>query len=312
MRIIIAGGTGLIGSALARSLAADQHEVQILTRSPARAKQALEGVQFVEWDARTAQGWGALAEDADAIVNLAGEGIADGRWSKERRKRILQSRLDAATAILDAISTAVRKPKALVQASAVGYYGPRGSEPVTESTSPGVDWLSHVVWEWENSSAAAARMGVRRTVARTGLVFSLAGGAFPKMKLPFDLVLAGGKVGSGDQYLPWIHIEDEVRALRFLIENPAAEGAYNLSAPNPVTYKEFARVMGEVMGRTSFMPAPGFALKAVLGDMSSILLTGQRQIPARLVEQGFTFRFSELEAALRSLLNKEQVEAKAA
>lgn len=309
MRIIITGGTGLIGQALTRSLVTDGHEVHVLSRNPARRKQAVADARLVQWDAKSAQGWGDLADGADAIVNLAGEGIADGRWGKERRRRILQSRMDAANAVMEAIAAAARKPRALVQASAVGYYGPRGDEPITEATSPGSDWLSHVVWEWENSTAAAVRLGVRRTVARTGIVFSLHGGAFPKMKLPFDLVIAGGPMGSGKQYVPWIHLEDEVRALRFLIENPAAEGAYNLSAPTPVTYGEFATIMGQVMKRTSFMPVPGFALKAVLGDMASILLTGQREIPQRLLEQGFTFNYPELAPALRNLLGTEPVPA---
>lgn len=309
MRIIVTGGTGLIGQALSRSLVSDGHEVHVLSRNPAKAKHVAAGVHLVQWDAQSALGWGELADGADAIVNLAGEGIADGRWSKERRERILQSRRDAGAAVMQAISAATEKPKALVQASAVGYYGPRGDELISESTSPGSDWLSHVVFEWENTTAAAARMGVRRTVARTGLVFSRQGGAFPKMKLPFDMVLAGGPLGSGKQYVPWIHLEDEVRALRFLIEDPAAEGAYNLSAPNPVNYKEFASTMGEVMGRPSFMPVPGFALKAVLGAMASILLTGQRVVPQRLTEQGFTFNFPELAPALRNLLNKEPAPA---
>ena len=309
MRIIITGGTGLIGEALTRSLLSDGHAVQVLTRNPSRTKASAEGLQYVQWDGRTAQGWGDLASGADAIVNLAGEGIADGRWSKQRRNRILQSRLDAGAAVMAAISAAPVKPRALVQASAVGYYGPRANEMINESASPGSDWLSHVVWEWENATASAARLGVRRTVARTGVVFSLKGGAFPKMKLPFDMIFAGGPLGSGDQYIPWIHIEDEVRALRFLIENAATEGVYNLSAPTPVTYDQFAATMGEVMGRTSFMPAPAFALKAVLGDMASILLTGQRVVPARLLEAGFKFQYPELAPALRSVLNKQAAPA---
>jgi len=309
MRIIITGGTGLIGQALTRSLIADGHDVTVLSRNPSKQKNAPTGAHLVQWDAQTAQGWGELANGADAIVNLAGEGIGDGRWSNARRKRIVQSRINAGAAVMQAISAATDKPRALVQASAVGYYGPRAAEVVTETESPGSDWLAHVVWEWENTTAAAVRLGVRRTVARTGLVFSLKGGSFPKMKLPFDLVFAGGPLGNGKQYVPWIHLDDEVRALRFLIENEAAEGAYNLSAPNPVTYRQFAEAMGKVMGRTSFMPTPGFALKAVLGDMSSIVLTGQRVVPSRLLEQGFTFTWPDLEPALRNILNKQRVAA---
>ncbi|MGL4648048.1 MAG: TIGR01777 family oxidoreductase, partial [Caldilineaceae bacterium] len=213
---------------------------------------------------------------------------------------------EAGAAMMDALRQASVKPGVLVQASAVAYYGPRkDNAPVTEAAPPSADWLARVVYAWEASTAAAASLGVRRPVIRTGIVFSTAGGAFPKMKLPFDMVIGGGPLGSGKQYVPWIHMDDQVRAIRFLMENEKADGPFNLCAPGAVTYKEFAKAMGEVMGRTSIMPAPGFAIKAVLGDMAQILLTGQRQVPARLLEMGFTFNYPELKPALQALLKKQ-------
>jgi uncharacterized protein (TIGR01777 family) len=310
MRTIITGGTGLIGSALARSLVADGHEVIVLSRSPSDKKLGINGVQMVQWDGKSANGWVDVANGADAIVHLAGAGIADGRWTESRKQAIVQSRKESGAAVMDALRKVKQRPSVLVQASAVGYYGPRKSaEPVTEEAPPSTDWLGRVTFAWEGSTAEAPTMGVRRPVIRTGIVFSTEGGAFPKMKLPFDLLIAGGPLGSGNQYVPWIHIDDEVRAIRFLMENEAADGPFNLAAPNAVTYKEFANTMGEVMGRPSFMPAPSFALKAALGDMAQLLLTGQNQVPARLLEMGFSFTYPELKPALEALLNKQPVPA---
>ncbi|MGL4651260.1 MAG: NAD-dependent epimerase/dehydratase family protein, partial [Caldilineaceae bacterium] len=188
MRVLIAGGTGLIGRALSSSLVADGHEVIVLTRDPARIKAGMAGVRYVQWDAKTAAGWGELADGAGALVNLAGEGIADGRWNDKRKEAIILSRKEAGAAMMDALRQASVKPKVLIQSSAVGYYGPRkDGTPVTESAPPAADWLGRVVFAWEASTAAAEALGVRRPVIRTGIVFSTAGGAFPKMKLPFDM-----------------------------------------------------------------------------------------------------------------------------
>lgn len=303
MRVLITGGTGFIGRHLASSLISDDHEVIILSRDPTRAK-PVAGAKAVAWDGKSADGWGELADGAGAIVNLAGESIGGGRWTDSRRKAIVESRVNAGRAVMQAIDAAKVKPGVLIQSSAVGYYGPRGDELVTEKASPGTDFLSRVVWDWESSTAGAQRMGVRRVVLRTGLVFGLDGGSLPLMLLPFRFYVAGGPLGSGKQYVPWIHLADEIGAIRFLMANEQASGAFNLSSPNPVTYKEFASTVGEVMGRPSFMPAPSFAIKAVLGDMSTLVLTGQRQIPERLLEMGYVFQFPELEPALRDILKK--------
>lgn len=302
MRMIIAGGTGLIGSALSKALLADGHAVTILTRNPAKVKTTPAGAKLVQWDGVSTAGWGELADGADAIVNLAGEGIADKRWSNERKQAIRQSRVDAGKAIMEALGAAAVKPKVLIQSSAVGYYGTAtGDARVDESHSPGTDFLSKVCFDWEISTAAASRMGIRRPVIRTGVVLSNEGGAFPKMAMPFKL-FAGGPIGSGKQWLPWIHIEDEVRAIQFLLANDQADGPFNLSAPNPVTNAELGKAIGEVMGRPSVVPAPGFAMKLGFGEMATVLLDGQRAVPNKLQQLGFVFKYDTVQAALRNLL----------
>lgn len=304
MRVLITGGTGLIGRQLSRALAAEGHEVIVLTRAPDRVKNVPAGIKLQKWDGQSVEGWGELVDGAGAIVNLAGAGIADRRWSRERKQEIRQSRINAGKAILEAIAAASAKPSVLIQASAVGYYGTRtGDTQVTESFSPGGDFLPKVCFDWEASTAAVKKYGVRRAVIRTGVVLSNEGGAFPKQVLPFKLFI-GGPVGSGKQWYPWIHIEDEVRAIRFLIANENAEGPFNLCAPNPVTNKEFSKLIGEILGRPSFLPAPAFALRLLFGEMAVVLLEGQRAVPQRLLELGFRFKYETPRAALQNLLGK--------
>ena len=300
MRVIITGGTGLIGKALCTALVNDQHSVIALSRNPDKNIGLLNGVRLEQWDGKTAAGWGALADGADAIINLAGEGIADGRWSKERKKSIRESRINAGLAVMEAIKQATNKPKVLLQSSAVGYYGPHGNELVTEETGMGNDFLAKVCHDWEASTVSATQMGVRRAVLRTGVVLSRQGGALPKMAMPFKF-FAGGPVGNGKQWLPWIHIDDEVRAIQFLLNQAEASGPFNLSAPNPVTNKEFGQTLGKVMGRPALAPAPAIAMKAVFGEMATVLLDGQRAVPNRLQAIGFTFTYPTLEEALRNL-----------
>lgn len=301
-RIIITGGTGLIGQTLATDLVQDGHEVIVLSRSPNREHGLPQGVQVAGWDAHTAEGWGHLADGAAAIVNLAGESLAAGRWTDERKRRILESRVNTGQAVVEAVRAAAQKPGVVIQASAVGYYGPRGDEIVTEETVPGSDFLAGVCKEWEASTAEVEAMGVRRATIRTGLVLSREGGALPRILLPFRL-FAGGPLGSGGQWWSWIHVADEVGAIRFLMETEAAGGPFNLTAPNPVTNAEFARILGKVVGRPAVMPAPAFALKLVFGEMATVLLDGQRVVPKRLQEMGYQFLFTQLEQTLRELLS---------
>jgi uncharacterized protein (TIGR01777 family) len=302
MRIIITGGAGLIGQALSKALVADGHEVVVLSRAPEKIKNAPADVKLQQWDGKSAAGWGELANGAGAIVNLAGAGIADKRWSQERKREIRQSRIDAGKAVMEAITAASIKPGVLIQSSAVGYYGTQtGDAQVTESFAPGGDFLSKVCFDWEASTAPASKQGVRRAVIRTGVVLSNAGGAFPKQVMPFKFFV-GGPVGSGKQWYPWIHIDDEVRAIQFLIANKKVEGLFNLSAPNPVTNQEFSKLIGKVLGRPSFIPAPAFAVRVIFGEMAMILLEGQRAIPQRLLELGFQFKYETALAALKNLL----------
>ncbi len=302
MRVLITGGTGLIGSALAKSLVESKCEVTILSRSPdGHQPIASEGVQLERWDGQTDTGWGRLASEVDAIVNLAGAGIADGRWTSARKRQILESRVKAGQALVSAIRDADVAPMVLIQSSAVGYYGPGDDQMMTEQASPGTDFLARVCVDWERSTEEIESMGVRRVVIRTGVVLSERGGALPRMTLPFRL-FAGGPLGSGKQYFPWIHIDDEVAAIRFLLENDEASGPFNLAAPNPPRNKEFVRHLGHVMGRPSLMPTPSIALRTLFGEMSTVLLDGQRAVPSRLQEAGYEFIFPDPVAALDDLL----------
>jgi uncharacterized protein (TIGR01777 family) len=307
MRVLITGGTGLIGRALSASLASDGAEVIVLSRSPERATNLPAGVRAERWDAHTAAGWVHLADGADAIVNLAGANLSGGgllprRWTAERKRAIRDSRLDAGRAVVQAVSQASRKPGVVVQSSGVGYYGFRGDELLDEDASPGDDFLARLARDdWEPSTAPVEEMGIRRVVIRTAAVLDKDEGALPSMMLPFRLFV-GGALGSGNQGLSWIHRADEVAAIRFLIDNREARGAFNLSAPNPITNASFGRALGRVLGRPYYFPVPALAMKLAFGQVTSVLLEGQRAVPHRLLDLGFVFRFPDLEAALRNLL----------
>jgi hypothetical protein len=259
------------------------------------------GVRVAGWDGRTAEGWGGLVDGARAVVNLAGSNLAEGRWTAERKKDILQSRLDAGRAVVQAVQRAAHKPPLVIQASAVGYYGPHRDEELVESAPAGSDFLAQVCVEWERSTADLAELGVRQVVIRTGLVLSEQGGSLPRMLMPFRLFV-GGPLGSGRQWFSWIHIADEVAALQFLIEAEGVSGPFNLTAPAPLSNRALARLLGQAMGRPAFMPVPAPILRLVFGEMSAVLLEGQRALPHRLLGLGFRFRFPALAEALGDLL----------
>lgn len=306
MRVLIAGGTGLIGNELTNNLCADGHEVVVLSRSGRSQVDLPSRASVVRWDGRTAEGWGHLVNEIDAIVNLAGESIAGanplaGRWTPARKKRILESRLQAGQAIHQALQAATKRPEVLVQASAVGYYGPRGDEIVTEETAPGNDFLADVCKQWEAGAAGAEALGVRVAIIRTGVVLSMGGGALPFMALPFRFFV-GGPLGSGRQYVPWIHEEDQIAAIRFLIERSGLRGAFNLSAPQPLTGVAFSQAIGRALRRPSYMPAPAFAFRLAFGELATLLVDGQRQIPRRLQQSGFRFQYDDADSALKDLL----------
>jgi uncharacterized protein (TIGR01777 family) len=306
MRVVITGGTGLVGRALSANLAADGHEVIVLSRSPERATSLPEGVEAAGWDARTAEGWGHLADGADAIVNLAGaslagEGFLPTRWTEERLRIIGESRVHTGRAVVEAIAQAKLKPRVVVQSSAVGYYG-FGDEALSEEAGPGDDWGGRFTAEvWEPSTAAVEEMGVRRVVARTGIVLSAEDGALPRLLLPFRL-FAGGPMGSGKQWYSWIHVQDEARALRFLIETEGASGPFNLTAPGSITNGELAKLIGRAMGRPAFIPVPALAMRLAFGEVADVVLKGQRVVPQRLLDLGFKFQYPDAEAAITNLL----------
>jgi uncharacterized protein (TIGR01777 family) len=304
--IIISGATGFIGRPLALSLADRGYDVAVLTRSREKAK-ALFGdrVIAVEWDGRTARGWLELAESAKAVINLAGENIGAGRWTEKRKQRILASRLDAGKAVVDSLRRAAGRPKSLIQASAVGFYGPRSNEVLDETSLPGKGFLADTVKDWESSTREAEDFGVRRVVIRSGLVLGRDGGALPRFLGPFRFFV-GGPLGSGNQWLSWIHRDDEIEAIRFLLERPHLAGAFNLTAPGSVTMKEFARTLGRVMKRPSWFPVPAFLLRRLFGEMADeTLLAGQRIRPAALLKAGYEFLYPDLGGALGEILGSK-------
>jgi uncharacterized protein (TIGR01777 family) len=301
MRIIITGGSGLIGRELTAVLAYAGHEVIVLSRNPAGVQDLPLKARAVEWDGRTTEGWGKLADGADAIVNLAGASIGGGRWTPARKKLLRESRLDAGRAVVEAVRSALQKPRAVVQASAVGYYGSRGNEEVTETTPAGTDFLAQLAKDWEASTAPVEALGVRRAISRTGVVLSPDGGALPRMMAPFRLFF-GGPIGSGQQWLPWIHFTDEVNALKYLMENESASGAYNLCAPNPLTNAEFSRLLGRRMRRPCWLRVPALALRLLYGEMADVVLKGQKQVPRRLQRTSFRFIYSAADAALKDII----------
>ncbi|GAB4266210.1 MAG: TIGR01777 family oxidoreductase [Candidatus Promineifilaceae bacterium] len=305
MRIIITGGTGLIGRPLSTKLAAAGYEVIILSRNPDKHDLPKE-IQAVKWDGKTAENWGHLADGAKAIFNLAGENISGSgfipsRWTPERKERIRQSRLMAGQAVTQAVAQATRKPEVVLQASGIDYY-PAGDDLQTEDSPPGDSFLAEVVTRyWEPATAEVEKIGVRRVIMRTGIVLAKEGGALPITVLPFKL-FAGGPLGAGTQWWSWIHIVDVVRAMQFLMENEAATGPVNLVSPHPLTNKAFAVTIGQVLNRPAFVSAPAFALKLGLGEISTIVLDGRRVSCQKLLDLGFTFLFPDARSALADLL----------
>jgi uncharacterized protein (TIGR01777 family) len=300
VRVVITGGSGLIGRELTRDLASSGVEVVVLSRSPESVEGLPAGAVAKGWDAESAQALVERIEDADAVVNLAGENIGGGRWTAARKRAIRDSRVRVTEAVAEALRLTGRRPSVLIQASAVGFYGAAGDELLTEQAPAGNDFLATVCREWEQASSVVETFGVRRVVVRTGVVLDGSGGALPRILLPFRLFL-GGKIGDGRQWVPWIHIRDEIRAIRFLLEGEAA-GVFNLTTPEPVRNDELAAKVGGALARPSVLPAPALALRLALGEMSTLLLDGQRAVPRRLLDLGFTFEFPDLEDALRDLL----------
>ncbi len=302
MKIIIIGATGLIGQRLVGHLEQNEtHHIVIVSRRAAKSWRMFPNQKdFPEWDGKDEKAIGEIIAGADAVINLAGESIAGGRWTEKRKKRILDSRVQSTTALVSAINKIEKKPSVLLQASAIGYYGANADKIFDEKSPAGKGFLPQVTQSWEEAAKDLDKR-VRLVLLRTGVVLDKRGGALEQMQKPFKFGV-GGHIGNGKQWFSWIHMEDEVRAIAFLLENGKASGIYNLTAPEPVTMKVFAKSLGKAMKRPSWLHVPSFAIKWMMGEMGEeMLLSGQRVIPKRLLDQGFTFNYNKDEMALKQI-----------
>lgn len=295
--VVVAGGTGFLGRALVAALRTRGRDAVVVTRDPSRASLP-EGARAVSWSDLPA-----AVDGADAVVNLAGETIAQ-RWTDAAKARIVASRAEAAEKVGASLRAAKRKPAVLVNASAVGFYGNRGDEELDEASPAGTGFLAETCLAWEEAARRAVPEEVRLVLPRIGVVLGEEGGALSKMLLPFRLGL-GGPLGSGRQWMPWIHRDDLVSLLLAALDEPRFEGPVVAAAPNPVTMKEFAATLGRVLHRPALAPAPAFAIRAAMGEMASLVLDGQKALPAKALALGFGFRFERLEPALADLLARD-------
>lgn len=307
-RIIITGGSGQMGRALAADLAKDGYDVVLLSRTPENVRGLPKGVRAEKWDGQTAQHWAQFANGATAIVNLAGENIGIPPipwWLPGRKQRIHDSRINSGRAIVEAIKMATEKPRAVIQASGINYYGLCGDQIVTEKDPAGAgdDFAAQVCVEWEAATAEVEQMGVRRAIIRTAPNLTKKGGILFYLSMPFKMFV-GGPIGNGKQWFSWIHTVDQVRAIRFLIENENARGVYNLSAPDPKTNADFGRLIAKVLRRPYWFPVPAFVMRLMFGELGDKLLLGSlRVLPQRLQDAGFKFQFDNAESALKDLLS---------
>lgn len=301
MKIVIAGGTGFIGRALTRHLAQGGHRVTVLSRTPAHTRGKINGTaQVVQWDVDSSEAWPKALDGVDAVINLAGAPIMDARWTETRKRLLWESRLAATRTLVDAMKERTARPCTLVNASGVGYYGASDDRTIDEDATAGNGFLAHLCVAWEAEARRAEQFGARVVRLRIGMVLESDGGALPKMVVPFRLFL-GGPVLPGTQWVSWIERSDLVRLIEWVLATPQVSGAVNAVAPQPVTMKEFCRTLGRVMRRPSWMPVPGIALRFALGELATVLTTGQRVVPAKAIAAGYKFSYPELEVALRSL-----------
>ncbi|MGH9717456.1 MAG: TIGR01777 family oxidoreductase [Candidatus Acidiferrales bacterium] len=300
MKILMSGASGLVGSALSHALRKEGYAIARLVRPGGHASDG-----DVRWDPSSATIDTTAMEGADAVVHLSGANIADGRWTPRRKALLRSSRVDSTRLLVDALAQLRQKPRVLVCASATGYYGNRGDELLTEASEPGTDFLALLARDWEAEAMRASAAGMRTVLLRFGIILSPHGGALPKMLLPFRFG-AGGRIGSGKQWMPWIALEDVVGIARAAIADERFDGALNAVAPNPVRNAEFTRIAAAVLRRPAIFAVPAFALRAVLGEMAdSLLLASTRAVPRRLAETGYAFHFAEIEAALRAILERK-------
>ena len=292
MKILITGGTGFIGRALTGELVQDGHEITIVSRKKRENKNK---VSYIEWDSKSLL---EAVSKSDFVINLAGEPVIGKRWTNKQKDLLRKSRIETTKLLVDAINHVSAKPRKLINASAVGIYGNRKDENLNEDSKAGSDFLADLCREWEE---CANKADTKVVIIRIGIVLGKDGGALKMMVPPFKFFL-GGQLGSGNQYMPWIALQDVIGLVKFAIENDNVSGILNTTSPNPVTNKEFSNILGKVLHRPSFIPVPAFALKLLLGEMSDILLGGQKVIPANALKHEYKFKYAELEGALRKIL----------
>jgi uncharacterized protein (TIGR01777 family) len=303
LKILVAGSSGLVGTALVGALAHEGHTVCRLVRPQSPAANNANAGFSVAWNPATGE-LGGAGVGPDAVVNLAGASIADGRWTTGRKNLLRTSRIDTTRSLVEALAKMNARPAVLVSASAIGIYGDRAGEILNEESKPGSDFLAGLAREWEAEALKAEALGIRVVLARFGIILARDGGALPKMMLPFKFG-AGGRTGNGRQWMSWIALEDVVRILRYALENRAIRGALNAVAPKPVQNMELTKVLARAMRRPALFPAPAFALRLVLGEMAdALLLSSQRVVPQRLQQLGFHFKYADLAAALAAVLAK--------
>ncbi len=296
MNIMIAGGSGFLGAALAKSFLAEGHKVFILTRGSS----VISGAQAVKWDAKTTNGWGHLVNEMDVMLHLAGRSLSSWPWTSKTKRDFKDSRIIPGLALAQAILEATQRPGIFIQASGINHYGLHGA-PADESTPPGDDFLAQLTVQWEDATKSIEELGVRRVVVRSAVVLGKGEGLLPLMALPVKL-FAGGPLGNGKFAMPWIHIDDWVGAVRYLIANESTSGAYNLIAPVPTSSADFYRALASVLHRPYWFPTPAFLLRILLGEMSVLVVEGRFAQPKRLIESGYKFQFEGPREALADLL----------
>jgi len=304
MNIVVAGGTGFIGGPLCRSLISEGHRVTILTRSPNDAlHQSEANVNQVTWNGRDTGPWVETLGGADAVINLAGAPIANGRWTYARKQLLTDSRLLTTRLLVTAMSARSSRPPTFINASGIGYYGGSDDRPLDEGAARGQGFLADLCLAWEAEALRAAEFGARVVVLRTGMVLEQDGGALPKMLIPFQF-FAGGPIMPRSQWVSWIHRRDHIGLIHWALTTPTVSGPINAVAPEPVTMNQFSEVLGRVLHRPSWLPVPRFAVHMLLGELGTLMTTGQRVIPEKAIAGGYTFHYPTLEPALRAILER--------
>jgi uncharacterized protein (TIGR01777 family) len=297
MKVLVIGGSGFVGSALTRELSGAGHDIVVSTRKKTTSGNRLS------WNPPEL-----IAPDViskfDAVINLAGENIFSERWTSAKKERIRSSRVDTTKALVESMSASTKRPDVLINASAIGYYGPHGDEDVNEETPPGGDFLAGLCEEWEAAALQAKELGIRVIIPRFGIILGEGGGALSKMLGPFK-AFVGGYIGSGKQWMSWVHIDDITGFIRYALENKSVSGPFNVTAPGPVRNREFGSAFGKVLGRPAFFPVPALALKLALGEFGDVLLTGQRVVSGKAVKAGYMFKYTDVNDALKAILHKK-------